>query len=79
MRAHVSDGEDFFHLSLFFLTKGGRTHPLFFLSYFLGSCQSGLMRLGGSGRPEEGGGEAGCCSSAAVSLSPVVSTRREHG
>lgn len=34
MRAHVSDGEDFFP-SLFFLTKGGRTHPLFFLSWEL--------------------------------------------
>lgn len=80
MRAHVSDVEDFFHLPFFF--NQGRPNPssvLFSLSFFVGSCQSGLMRLGGSGRSEEGGVEAGQCSSAAVSLSPVVSTQREHG
>lgn len=50
MRAHVSDGEEFF----FFLPwEAGHvpppSHPLSPVPFpFLSSCQSGLMRLGGA-------------------------------
>lgn len=80
MRAHVSDGEEFFfpyHGRLDMSSPPPTLSPQSpLLSFLLPVWSNETWR---SVFPGEGGGAAGRCSSAAVSLSGLVHSHRGHG